>query len=213
MALDPSITTPDTDPTAGGAPPEPTAGASTGTTTPGGAAPTSERTFTQAEIDRIVQDRLDRDRRSRQAPTPASTGDIPSWAAPIMRQNAVNDVRWQVQQMREQYKDFAANETPILEMAARFAEENPGISPTAALQFAYRTFGHEQLSKVDIDAVKKQAADEAVKKYLAKKTGTAASTPKPEGPGGTAASASADLKSADAARKWAVQHLEQATEA
>lgn len=223
MSLDPNLGAPSADPTpdptAGGpgganADPGASAGASQGTPTP------SERTFSQADVDRIVQDRLARDRRDRPAPErthaaapSAPPADIPPWAQPLLRQTAVSEVRWTVQQMREQHKDFAANETAILEKAARLAEEHPGLSPTAALRFAYDGFTREQFSKIDIEAEKKKAADEAVKAYLAKKTGTAASTPKPEGPGGTAATASADLKSKDAARQWAVTHLEQAAEA
>lgn len=187
---------------------DPTAGANAGETTEGAApatpatpaapaaeAPKPEKTFTQAEVDAMMRERLSRPSLERQfrergwvpkteferAAEQPATG-TPS--DPLALHVAKLDLNYRLSEMRQRYPDFAENEVEILEVAADL-----GVNRDDLLEIAYKLHKYPQLTSIDIKKIEKEAGERAVKEYVSKKETQATTTPSPEGPGGTAPTA------------------------
>jgi len=146
----------------------------------------------QASVDKFVQDRLRRERAQNDAVINnlreefqrrlAAGGKAPDGAPPQPNpelsqfRNEMEDVKLDrtIEKLTRKYPDFEANENDILLVAY----ENR-VGPEAA----YKLWKYDNhYSKMDLKEIEKRAVD----KYLAEKTGTAATTPTPQGSGGSA---------------------------
>lgn len=173
----------------------------------------SERSFSQSEVNRIVEERLARERRSyeRQAqPEPQETrGD------PLAERVALLDLQYRTDKMRTQYPDFAENEADILETALQLAENaSPEwLRRNDILEVARRFHLYPKLSQIDVkkveEAAYKRGKSEGAQEYMGKKTAQIAGAPQIEGKGGGAPVGvrSPDPKDEKANRQWAVEHL------
>lgn len=210
MALAPEISTPTADAgsSAGTAP--------SATPAPSGspAAATPERTFTRAEVEaetnRVVQERLSRRSltehfrsqgwispeeaaRLRQPGTPAPTETPDPYAQDIrgLKQQMTDfQLDRAIESLGSRYPDFKANMREILELVVDQGLDKVTHMPLEQiLDTAYRYWHHDKIvatPPVDVEKIRREAADQAVKDYLDKKKGTAAKTPKAEGPTGAA---------------------------
>lgn len=166
----------------------------------------TERTFRQADVDRIVQERIARERQryERQAQQPQPAPQAPAnfdAIAPVLAQVQDLALESKIGKLGRQYPEFAQNEQEILQHALDLVQDNPAwASHPKLLEQAYRSWKFDKTQSIDVDAIKKQAGEEAVKAYLAKKGGQAATLPTPEGKGGgtpTTASPKVNWKNAD----------------
>lgn len=185
------------------------------TAQPAAAAPA--RTFTQADVDRIAENERKRAERAyqrqletlqRQQERPAETRDPASDAvraqiealvgpivAPIRQQQVEINLDRAVVALGKRIPEFTDEKkvTEILQTVVDMGlDRATHLSLDQALELGYRYWKHDELAKLatqqpDIEAIKKQAVDEAIKAYTTKKVETASKTPRPEGAGGTGA--------------------------
>lgn len=101
---------------------------------------------------------------------------------PIQAKEAERDLAAAITSLAGKYKDW--NEQAVLQTFLDLGLDRATHIPIEdALDLAYR----RTYQFPDIDAIKKQAADEAIKSYTTKKVETASKTPRPEGTGGQGA--------------------------
>lgn len=180
-----------------------------------------ERYFTQADIDRIVQERLARSERQWQQrlaqmqqeyeaylnslqqpaydeePEETYVDPLDERLAPI--EEFVQDMllEKEINALKAKYPDF--NELEVLQLAVEMQEED--------LDKVYRLWKYEQLAsnqqQVDIEAIKKQAVEE----YLNSKRQQARSLPSPEGAGGAPPTTERKIKTFDDATRSALERI------
>ncbi len=158
--------------------------------------PGQGRTFTQAELDRILSDRLARERRQYEqrfselqrqyemqrggyGPDYGAQGErdpLEERVAPLVE--AVEDLKLdrEITDCRNRHPDF--DETAVL----RVMLDN-GL-PT--VESAYRHWKYDSLATIDVKAIEKAAGEKAIQEYLKSKGATATTLPPIEGKGGGA---------------------------
>lgn len=205
-----SLETPqDTMPTAGTEPSEPQTptGDTTAQTLEPAAPAAPQKTYTQADVDRAYaearrwrQQEESRLREQYARPQQDQTPDDPYRAelAQIKREQEVFRLERTVSEMRsdaKRYPGFAQNEQAVLDLAVQIAEDRPGIKHERVLELAYKAWRHDnEFASLDIEKVRKEAAEKAVADYVAGKTKKADATPRSEGSGGSAPATTRAIK-------------------
>lgn len=219
MSLDPEIGIP-SEPTAAAEVPAPETAPAASQAQPQTQAP---RTYSQADMDRAaawyrksVQEeraRIEREFQQRSAPpqqpdpardeaTQFVRAQFDNYMAPYKQQLLETELDRTIASFAREAPEFGDENTvrDILGIAVeKGLDRRTDLSIAEVLNLAHYHWLRSQ-PKPDIEAVKKQAKDEAVRGYLATKATTSASQPKPEGMGGATPVASAkpkDWKSAD----------------
>lgn len=216
--------------------PDPTADAEATTeTAPATSAPastgmasvgTSERTYTQADMDRAAawyrksvreeRERIEREYASQREPEtdqadPAIRRQLEAMVgpmiAPLRQQQVEISLDRAVSTITKRYPDFEANQRDILEAVVEMGLDKATHIPLdQMLDMAYRYWKHDKTAAtppVDVESIKKQAKDEAIKDYLDKMKTKSSNTPRPEGPGGSTP-ASTDPQAARRTKKGAL---------
>lgn len=232
---DPTAEAADTTPDTGTAPAT-TAPATQGTA----AAGQPQRTYTQADVDAAyaearkwkreqearLREQYERQyERSTPQPEvdPALRAQIESLVGPIVapiKQQAVEvSLDRAVGALGKKYPEFG-DEAKVREIFGAVVDlgldRASHLPIETVLELGYRHWKHDEMSKAlasqpDIETVKKQAADEAIKAYTAKKVDTASKTPKPEGAGQGAVSSPKKITKRDeyeAALEAAIARIE-----
>jgi hypothetical protein len=171
------------------------------------------RTFTQADIDRAVQDRLQRAQQKwerdaqarREAETAQSAQDF---GDPY--ESRFKGVETQLRELRE-FKETAALDSEWKQLCA----EHPDAAKFERLVFAtamahditdlreaYRIFSSQVLGDVNSLVDTKAVGQKAVDEYLKSKREQAAATPSPEGKGGAAPAGAPEPKPKDSRERW-----------
>lgn len=207
MSLDESISTPTAD--AG------TDSQDTGTA-PAAPAAQPERTYTQADMDRAAawyrkslreeRDRIEQQYRQPEPPAQPGSDPVASDLRSLKQQMTEFQLDRAISDLSKRYPEFG-NEQQLAEVLGivvdRGLDRVTHLPIGDVLDLAYRYWKADHSAAqppMDVEAIKRQAKDEAVKEYLANKATTSASTPKPEGLGGATPVAPAkpkDWKSAD----------------
>lgn len=186
----------------------PTAGTEAGTSdpevpTPVATAPVApaERTFTQAEVDRIAES--ERKRAQRLYERQLQDQQRPA-AAPVENVDpTIREIGSLKQQMTgfaldkaidivgKRYPDFAPNMRDILELVMdKGLDRAAHMSIEDILDTAYRYWSHDQLfakanaPQPDLDKIRKEAADKAIKEYTDTKVRKSEAAPRPLGASG-----------------------------
>lgn len=238
MSLDAALDTALSEPTAEAAPPAETAPA---TPAPPAQVEQPQRTYTQTDLDaayaearkwkREQEARL-REEYERRAPRQAQPEGDPNLRAqieaivgpviaPIKQQAVEVSLDRAVVALGKQYPEFNDEKkvreifSTVVDMGLDKASHLPLES---ILEMGYRYWKHDELAKlasqppVDVEAIKKQAADEAVKAHINRKVDTASKAPRSEGSGGqgtvTPAKKITKVSEMDAALEAALSRIE-----
>lgn len=192
------------DPTAEAAATEPTAEAAAPTTPEPAPAAPQARTYTQDEMDRAAawyrkslkeeRERIERELRSERPEPKAEPDQNQKWLeqvieakmqerlAPIQAKEVSRDLDAAVAALTSSHAELSDDKrlNEVLDTVIELGlDKATHLTVEQALEVAYRYWRQVP----DIDAIKKQAADEAIKTYTTKKVETASKTPKTEGSG------------------------------
>lgn len=183
-----------------------------------------ERYFTQADVDRIIGERLARAEKQWQKKIEELQRQYEEYLASLDHQyyepeeteeefvdeyvdpyeerfrtleEQLEDMALEkeIEKLSAKYKDFAENEVEILQTAVDY-----GITD---LEKAYKLWKAENFQEPDIEAIKKQAIEE----YLAQKRQQSGTLPSPEGSGGSIPAGGRQIKTFDEAKKAALARL------
>lgn len=178
--------------------------------------PRNERTYTQAEMDRAAawyrkslreeRERMERELRQQYQPQPQSRtaapadparaqleqlieAQIAAQTAPLRQQMTETALDRAIGDLGRQYPEFTNDKTlqDILGIVVEHGlDRATHLSIPEVLELAHAYWLRGQ-PKPDIEAIKRQAADEAIKSYATRKTDTASRTPRAPSPGGAGA--------------------------
>jgi len=153
-----------------------------------------ERTFTQSELDAVVERRLARERSRYERPTQADP--VAPLRAEInqLKQSYTSDkLDGAIASAKAKFKDFEPNHVAIAKViddyGIAYSKDAKGqpLSFDKMIEAGYRLWQHienEKKPPVDLETIKKQAFEEGRMSYLNGKTKTASTTPRAEAVGG-----------------------------
>ena len=173
-----------------------------------------ERTYTRKDVDaayaearrwakeeeKRIEQRIKQDYEARQPksdPDPADAylqqvidARMRDALAPLQAKEAERDLDSAISALKGQYKDFSEN--AVLQSFLDLGLDRATHIPIrTALEMAYR----QSVQIPDVEKIRREAADEAVKNYTKQKVTTSSKTPKPETTGGQGAVGKRDITS------------------